>query len=60
MIGGLAAAGLLAWGGIGLAAALALGAALTIRRRRRGSCCAPGTSQNASDAKARRARSAGR
>ncbi len=42
LVAGLAAAGVLAWGGLGLAvAALLAGAVLVIRRRRRRACHVP-------------------
>ena len=43
LVAGLAAAGVLAWGGLGLAVAVLLaGAVLVIRRRRRRACHVPG------------------
>jgi hypothetical protein len=42
LIGALAAAGALAWGGLGLAAAVLLAAPVLIIRRRRRSCRRPG------------------
>jgi Flp pilus assembly protein TadB len=42
LIAGLAAAGTLAWGGIGLAVAVLLAAGVLVIRRRRRACLSPG------------------
>ncbi len=52
LIAGLAAAGALAWGGIGLALALAVAGAVTLIRHRRRACEAPGPARRAKEAEA--------
>src|SRR5260370_37060575 len=52
LIAGLAAAGALAWGGIGLALALAVAGAVTLIRHRRRAFRAPGPARRAKEAAA--------
>lgn len=46
LIAGLAAAGALAWGGLGFGIAAITAVALVVRQRRHRGCCPPGTDAN--------------